>query len=153
MKKLLALLLATMMVFALVACGGNEENPSGSNDNTPSNSEQQEQPGDTNEPDQTDGNLVLADGMAWVWDDSAGSTYVYGYVFRADGTYNYYTDTKSKITNVPGTWTVSGNELELEYNDGLISRSYTYEIDNGKLILNDGNSHGPFEAQTKSFGE
>lgn len=30
MKKILALLLATMMVFALAACGGNEETPSGS---------------------------------------------------------------------------------------------------------------------------
>ena len=34
MKKILALLLAMMMVFALAACGGNEENPSGSGSNT-----------------------------------------------------------------------------------------------------------------------
>ena len=37
MKKILALALALIMVFALAACGGNEENPSGSNDNTSGN--------------------------------------------------------------------------------------------------------------------
>lgn len=40
MKKILALLLAIMMVFALAACGGNEENPSGG-------TSQQEQPSNT----------------------------------------------------------------------------------------------------------
>ena len=49
MKKLLALFLAMMMVFALAACGGNEENPSGSNDNTPGNSEQQDQGNNTSD--------------------------------------------------------------------------------------------------------
>ena len=40
MKRILAFLLAMMMVFALAACGGNEENPSGSGDNTPGSSQQ-----------------------------------------------------------------------------------------------------------------
>lgn len=44
MKKILALLLAMMMVFALAACGGNEENPSGSGTTDPGTS-QQDQPG------------------------------------------------------------------------------------------------------------
>ena len=44
MKKLITLLLAVMMVFSLAACGGNEENPSGSEDNTPGSSQQDEQP-------------------------------------------------------------------------------------------------------------
>lgn len=35
MKKILAFLLAMTMVFALAACGGNEENPSGGGSNTP----------------------------------------------------------------------------------------------------------------------
>ncbi len=44
MKKILALLLAMMMVLALAACGGNEETPSGSGTTDPGAS-QQEQPG------------------------------------------------------------------------------------------------------------
>ena len=43
MKKILALALALIMVLALAACGGGNEtpDPSGSNDNTPSSSQQQ----------------------------------------------------------------------------------------------------------------
>lgn len=50
MKKILALALALIMVLALAACGGNDTpDPSGSNDNTPSNSEQQP----SNTPDES----------------------------------------------------------------------------------------------------
>lgn len=41
MKKIFVFLLAMTMLFSLAACGGNEETPSGSEDNTLSNSEQQ----------------------------------------------------------------------------------------------------------------
>lgn len=54
MKKILAFLLAMMMVLSLVACGGNEKTPSGSGDNTPSNSEQQGQ--EDNGQDEDGGN-------------------------------------------------------------------------------------------------
>ena len=63
MKKILALALALMMVFALAACGRNEENPSGSNDDTPSNSKQQEQPdntGDDENPGKEEESKTLA---------------------------------------------------------------------------------------------
>lgn len=56
MKKILALLLAMMMVFALAACGGNEETPSGGNDN-PSQS-QQEQNSDDGEGEDEDENVT-----------------------------------------------------------------------------------------------
>ena len=46
MKKILALALALIMVLALAACGGNEENPSGSGTTDPGTS-QQEQSGGT----------------------------------------------------------------------------------------------------------
>lgn len=51
MKKILALALALMMVLALAACGGNEETPSGSDDNSTSQQEQND-PTDSD----TDGN-------------------------------------------------------------------------------------------------
>ena len=37
MKKLITILLVLMMALSLAACGGNEENPSGSGSNTPGN--------------------------------------------------------------------------------------------------------------------
>lgn len=69
MKKLFALLIAMMMVLSLAACGGGNDtpDPSGSGDNTPGNSQQQEQPGDTpgnNELfDVTDEQITVSDGM------------------------------------------------------------------------------------------
>ena len=56
MKKIFAFLLAMMMVFALAACGGNEETPSGGNDN-PSQS-QQEQNSDDGEGEDEDENVT-----------------------------------------------------------------------------------------------
>ena len=64
MKKILALLLAMMMVFALAACGGNEENPSGSGSNTQGSSEQDKTP--------TDGAGLTAEQQALI--DSFGKT-------------------------------------------------------------------------------
>lgn len=52
MKKILAFLLAMTMVFALAACGGNEETPSGSGTNDPGSSQQKQQPSST--PDEGD---------------------------------------------------------------------------------------------------
>ena len=64
MKKILALLLAMMMVFALAACGGNEETPSGSGSNTQGSSEQDKTP--------TDGAGLTAEQQALI--DSFGKT-------------------------------------------------------------------------------
>ena len=51
MKKIFAFLLAMLMALSLAACGGNEENPSGSNDNTPGSSQQPEQPSSNDDGD------------------------------------------------------------------------------------------------------
>ena len=48
MKKLLAILLAAMMVFALAACGNNDDNPS-ANENTPGTSQSDNQGGTENQ--------------------------------------------------------------------------------------------------------
>ena len=48
MKKLLAILLAAMMVFALAACGNNDDNPSGS-ENNPGTSQSDNQGGTDNQ--------------------------------------------------------------------------------------------------------
>ena len=64
MKKILALLLVMMMVFALAACGGNEETPSGSGSNTQGSSEQDKTP--------TDGAGLTAGQQALI--DSFGKT-------------------------------------------------------------------------------
>ena len=52
MKRLLTPLLALLLTFSLAACGGNEETPSGSGNNTQGSNEQQEQPSST--PDEGD---------------------------------------------------------------------------------------------------
>lgn len=64
MKKILALLLAMMMVLSFAACGGNEETPSGSGSNTPGSSEQDKTP--------TDGAGLTAEQQALI--DSFGKT-------------------------------------------------------------------------------
>jgi len=52
MKKLLALLLTLLMVFTLVACGENEQTPSGSDSTSESQQQEQTDP-DTSEQDKT----------------------------------------------------------------------------------------------------
>ena len=60
MKKFSILLLAMMMVFALAACGGNEETPSGSGTTDPDTSQQEQEnpdssaPAESGAPDSTD---------------------------------------------------------------------------------------------------
>lgn len=73
MKKLLALLLALMMVFALAACGENTDTPSG-NENNPGTSQSGDQGGSENQGgeenkgskelfDVTDAQITVADGL------------------------------------------------------------------------------------------
>ena len=52
MKKLLALLLTLLMAFTLVACGENEQTPSGSDSNSEGQQQEQTDP-DTSEQDKT----------------------------------------------------------------------------------------------------
>ena len=52
MKKILALLLTLLMVFTLVACGENEQTPSGSDSTSESQQQEQTDP-DTSEQDKT----------------------------------------------------------------------------------------------------
>ena len=48
MKRIMAFLLCVLLVFALAACGGNEENPSGSGSNTQGSSSTESPPQRTN---------------------------------------------------------------------------------------------------------
>ena len=60
MKKLLALLLTLLMVFTLVACGENEQTPSGSDSTLESQQQEQTDP-DTSEQDKT------PEGRKWIF--------------------------------------------------------------------------------------
>ena len=104
MKKILAFLLAMMLVLSLAACGGKDTPAaSGSEGNTPSSSQQQEQPSST--PDEGDGN---SDGD--------------GHFYFADATVDNWAQVLEEqlgiSISVPDGWSVSkieGDDWSKEY--------------------------------------
>lgn len=115
MKKLFALLLTMMMVFALAACGGNEETPSGSGTTDPGTSQQP-----------SGSSVINAADEAWV-----GSATKVAYIFLADGKYESY---KQKDD---GTWSANGNGTYKIDRTSLTldSTAYPFAIDGDTLTL------------------
>lgn len=135
MKKILALLLAMMMVFALAACGGNEENPSGSGSNTQGSSEQQDQTSEVDEndassqPDESDNvnsleYLAEMEGLPGLT-APAGAVYEQGFmgiVFSKEGGFSK----EDKMAYIRSVWDLC-KELSPNgiYNNDKLETKYT----------------------------
>lgn len=137
MKKILALLLAMMMVFALAACGGGNDtpDPSGNGDNTPSSSEQQDHTSNADEndassqPDKSDNvnsleDLAEMEGLPGLT-SPAGAVYeqgVMGIVFSKEGGFSK----EEKMAYIRSVWDLC-KELSPNgiYNNDKLETKYT----------------------------